>query len=287
MRSRFSHGEPAHAAHVVAPVVRPRQVLSQDEPAQWPASVASAILHAGIVALLLLLPHGPKRGDVEDSAPAFAMQFDTGQSADQPPAQNSEPRVSVTGDDEPPPAPEAPPHPTPLPQQAPTVLPPMRFGTALAAKNNPFAHVVPFDLSQNRQGRRSLVPPGSRGLDLSAGPVVENGGLHESVEHVRGNHGNDDYIGEIVAFAEAHKYYPRQAAENGEQGAATLLITVRRDGTIKHLSWVTRSGSVLLDAAWFSVFHDNKLPPMNDDMPGQEYTFQFTLNYELLYGAGR
>ncbi len=287
MRTRFSAYEPVSGELKLAAVGTFRPDISCSEERDWIPRAASVLLHVAIVCLVLFLPHGPKMGD-EEAAPSFAVQFDSGAAADQPPtitppapAAASQPRVSVDEDEGMPM-----PQPTPSPE-AETVLPPLRYGTALRPHNtNPFAQVVPFDLSPQRPRSPTALPPGSRGLDLAAGPVVRNGRLLDSVQHVMGHHGNEDYDEEIRAFADAHKYYPREAAENGEQGAATLRITIARDGTVKHMEWVGHSGSALLDAAWYSVFADNKLPPMNDDMAGDQYTFTFTLDYYLLYGGG-
>ena len=158
-----------------------------------------------------------------------------------------------------------------------------RYGSALRPKadSNPFAHVVPFDLAPQH---RSLAAGNGRSLDLSAGPVIRNGSLQDSVEHVRGTHGMSDWGERLQEFVEEHKYYPREAADNGEQGSAVLRVTVSRDGTVKRLVLVSSSGSHLLDAAWMAVFRDNKLPPFNDDMAGKEVTFNYELDYHLIYG---
>ncbi len=295
MRTRLSAYEPDCGELKLAAAGPVRAHISAPAREDWYARAGSVLLHVAIVCLILFLPHGPPPGD-EEAAPTFAVQFDSGAAADQPPtttnstaaasspAPPSQPRVSVEEDEG---TPEPPPPPTPQAESE-TVLPPLHYGAALQPHNsNPFAHIVPFSLSQSRPSSPTALPPGSRGLDLAAGPVVRDGRLMDSVQHVRGRHGNEDYDEALMAFVEAHKYYPREAAENGEQGAATLLITVARDGTVKHLRWLGHSGSELLDAAWYSVFADNKLPPMNDDMPGDEYTFPFTLDYVLIYGHQR
>ena len=92
-----------------------------------------------------------------------------------------------------------------------------------------------------------------------------------------------DYMDALREFVEAHKFYPEDAAQRGEQGSAELQITIMRDGTVRNLRQLASSGSPALDAAWMSVFRDNKLPPFNDDMPMRELTMPVTLNYELIY----
>ena len=177
-----------------------------------------------------------------------------------------------------PPPVDQPAEPLPLARPAP------RYGSALRPKadRNPFANIVPFDLAP--QQHRLRASGNGRGLDLSAGPVIRNGSLQDSVEHVRGTHGVSDWEERLREFVEEHKYYPREAADNGEQGAAVLRMTVSRDGTVKRLTLVSSSGSHLLDAAWMAVFRDNKLPPFNDDMAGDEITSTYELDYHLIYG---
>jgi protein TonB len=151
--------------------------------------------------------------------------------------------------------------------------------------HNPFAHPMNFSLAPREQQRTAGGGLG-RGMDLSAGPVVRGGRLMESVSHTISPGGMGDYMALIQDFVEEHKYYPEGAIRNEEQGGATVEVTVLRDGRVKALTLVDSSGSHLLDAAWMSVFRDNRLPPLSDDIPGNEFTFRFRLNYELIY-AGR
>ena len=241
--------------------------------------MVSALVHLLVLAAVLWRG-GSETPQEEQAAPSFAVQFeDSGVPA---PSQNqaaSPPRVSLGGD-ELPPLPQSESQAEPAPETAPM----FRYGTARhrQASANPFAHVVPFDLRP--QSRPSVASNGNgRSLDLSAGPVVRNGVLRDAVAHVAGTHGMSDWGEALRAFVEEHKYYPREAAENGEQGAATLRVTVARDGTVKRLTLVSSSGSPLLDAAWMAVFRDNKLPPFNDDMGQSEITFNYELDYSLIY----
>jgi protein TonB len=278
MRARFSAYEPGPFGAALARVVQRRNLLSELDRNDWLAAPASLLLHAAIIAVLLLLPPGPKAGE-DESAPAFAIQFDAGQpEPTQPQPATSQPRLNLGGDDEQAPLPSPPsPDAQPMP-------PPLHFGSALTprSRGNPFAHIVPFDLSPTQQ-RRSLAA-GTRGLDLTAGPVVRNGRLTDSVTHVVGQHGVSDYMEALSAFVEAHKFYPKEALEAGQEGASSLLVTIARDGTVKRVRLVQHSGSAALDDGWMSIFQNNKLPPLNDDMPGEEVTIPVTMNYILIYG---
>jgi protein TonB len=181
------------------------------------------------------------------------------------------------------------PPPPPQTEEAEPIPPPMerprysRNTERQRADRNPFSHPMNFSLAPREQREASAGLRSSRGLDLSAGPVIRGGHLTDSVAHVVGQGGQADYLALLSEFIETHKYYPEGAAQNGEEGSATVELTVRRDGTVRALSLASSSGSSLLDAAWMAVFRDNRLPAFTDDMPGAEETFKLTLNYELIY----
>ncbi len=280
MRAIRLAAEPAWAGRPALRATPPRPARSRKIREKWRAgSLLSALLHGAALALLLLGARGTTKTE-EQAAPSFAVEFtNSGQPVTAPPAPTSQPEVNLgTPEMAPPPPADQPAEPLPVPRPA------RRYGSALRPKadQNPFAHIVPFDLAP--QQRRSLAAGTGRGLDLSAGPVIRNGALQDSVQHVRGTHGMSDWTERLQEFVEEHKYYPREAADNGEQGAAVLRVTVSRDGTVKRLALVSSSGSHLLDAAWMAVFRDNKLPPFNDDMAGNEVTFNYELDYHLIYG---
>jgi protein TonB len=85
----------------------------------------------------------------------------------------------------------------------------------------------------------------------------------------------------LRAWANQRKYYPRQAAMAGEDGAATVRFTVDRSGRISDLQIVSRSGSYLLDAAWLGVFRGGTLPPFPPGTQGETTEIEFTLTYIL------
>lgn len=148
---------------------------------------------------------------------------------------------------------------------------------------NPFSHPMTYSFAPREREESSAGLRNSRSLDLSAGPVISGGRLRDSVAHVVGQGGEADYLALLSEFIETHKYYPEGAANNGEEGSATVRLTVRRDGTVEGLDLTSSSGSSLLDAAWMAVFRDNRLPAFTDDMPGARQTFSLTLNYQLIY----
>ncbi len=264
-------------------VRQPRTPRSRQPPRRLqPAWVGSAAVHLAAIALLVLLRTAGAPEEPPE-APSFAVEFTAGAgnpTAVQPPV--SQPEVN-TGLPSfiPEQAPDQPAEPLPEPMRHPRYAqaPPRRPGKS----NNPFAHIVPFDLSPRSPSTQAAGLSNSRAIDLAAGPVVRNGRLVDQVAHTIGTHGYGDYMELLDDFVESHKYYPQDAADNGEQGTAVLEVTVTRDGTVKNLRLVSSSGSPTLDAAWMAVFRDNRLPPFNDDMPQGEQTFRLALDYQLIY----
>jgi protein TonB len=198
-----------------------------------------------------------------------------------PPPAASQPEVNLFSPN------DMPPPPSPEEQNAEMMPPPMarpHYGAqSPSANRNPFAHPMEFSLAPQARGSRSAGLPNGRGLDLSAGPVVQGGRLQDAVAHVVGPGGAADYMELLSAFIEAHKYYPPSALKNDEEGTAVLSVTVARDGTVRGLRLMSSSGSSILDTAWMAVFRDNKLPPFTDDMPWQQQTFELSLDYEIIY----
>lgn len=146
----------------------------------------------------------------------------------------------------------------------------------------------PMDLSFNeapaprrhRHGR----PGGSGGpIDLSVGPVVENGAInahYTSRASVRGV--SDDYGQEINAWIMRHMYYPEEAARNGEEGASSVHVVLDRTGRVKSVYQTGSAGSYYLDAATSGMFHGAQLPPVPPDMKGNHFDIDLTINYILI-----
>ncbi len=271
----------------------------------WAGSAAAHLLALTLLILLhVVVPLAPPQDE-----PSFAVEFEpdksqtnggpnpsvaretpkgddnpqmrrTPQSAPQP---SSQPQMNLIPPEylQPPPQPdseEAEPLPPPVERPHYAHSPPSR-----SADRNPFSHPMVYSFAPRERAEASAGLRNSRSLDLSAGPVIRGGRLRDAVAHVVGPGGEADYLALLSEFIETHKYYPEGAAENGEEGSATVRLTVRRDGTVEALQLETSSGSSLLDAAWMAVFRDNQLPAFTDDMPGARQTFTLTLNYELIY----
>jgi protein TonB len=181
----------------------------------------------------------------------------------------------------PPPPDEVDAEPVPLPEPQRRIA---RAPSPRRAQSSPFSHPMEFSYAPRDVQGASAGLRNSRSIDLSAGPVVRGGHLLDRVAHVVGQGGRADYLALLSEFIETHKYYPPEAARNGEDGSATVELTVRRDGKVEALNLVQSSGSEILDAAWMAVFRDNRLPPFPDELNKPRETFTLTLNYHLIYG---
>jgi|GEM_PF-2850174 protein TonB len=269
------------------------------------AWAGSAVLHLTVLAVLLFFQEmipPPK----PDELPSFAIEFEpsttqtnggpnpsvatetpNGVKSPQmqptpPPAAASQPQVNLM------PPEYTQPEQTQVQPDTEALPPPMqrpRYGTQLNPKadKNPFAHPMEFSLAPRQPRSLSAGLPGSRSLDLSAGPVVRGGRLTDAVAHVVGPGGAADYMELLSEFIETHKYYPPSALADNEEGTAAISITIERDGTVRSLRLVSSSGSRILDSAWMAIFRDNKLPAFTDDMPWPQQTFELSLDYQIIY----
>jgi TonB family protein len=253
------------------------------------AWAGSAAAHVLVLALLILLRTVVPVASPPEQGPSFAMEFSPdatepqgGPPSQTPPQSSVQPQMNLM-------PPEYMQPPTPPAEDAENLPPPMQrpryTGSPQPRRtaSNPFSHPMNFSLAPREQREASAGLRNTRSLDLSAGPMISGGRLRDSVAHTIMRGGEGDYMSEVEDFVETHKYYPPEAGERGEEGGATVEVTVRRDGTVTSVRLVDSSGSQMLDAAWLSVFRDNRLPAFNDDMPENQFTFRYRLNYYLIY----
>jgi TonB family protein len=93
-----------------------------------------------------------------------------------------------------------------------------------------------------------------------------------------------DYRALLRAWFEAHKHYPEQAAENGEDGSTTVRLVVRKDGRVQEVELQERSGSQWLDLGTTGMFRGQKLPPFPSDAMGEQQEIYVTIHYILIRG---
>ncbi len=201
-----------------------------------------------------------------------------------PPQDVSPPEVSLNlpdeNDDQLQALPQAPPLPTP---------PPPQRSARRMARAAPRHEAPGSSLSSPMEFSFSGAPPPGRGarrhqqgIDMAMAPKFTGGSLQEAVAHLSAPGATADWEAEIREWVEEHKYYPAIAGENGEEGAATVRVTISADGTVRDVHLVDSAGSRWLDSAWQSVFRGNKVPPLPEDMGNKDYTFEFTMNFILI-----
>jgi TonB family protein len=213
------------------------------------------------------------------------------------PAPSAPPQVNLTTPQEQPPSPPLVPDlvlPTPPPLPVPPVpaapprpLPPQRARTAPPQREaGTFAN--PMDLNfgpstTRPPSARVTAPRGSvasRSLDLS--PGAPKGPNHaDAFFDARAARLGADWEGALMAYWLAHRYYPRQAAEDGADGTVDLELTVDATGRVERAEVKSRSGNTFLDMAAMGTWRNAKLPPLPPDL-GEHYTFSITINYILL-----
>ena len=166
-----------------------------------------------------------------------------------------------------------PPRPTPAlrPPMPPSVLP----GPAKPAPSFP----TPTNYSLNPTVPKAQTPGpvksgGRATLDLSV--VMRQGDSGTTL----GARAGTDWGNELIAWVNRHKYYPRQAIENNEDGEVTVRVVMTPSGHVTSVDLARRSGSQWLDMALESMFRDANLPPAHGET--QPFGFTFTMVYILL-----
>jgi TonB family protein len=209
------------------------------------------------------------------------------------PAPSSPPQVNlVSPQEQPPPPPPVPAFvppapPPPLPAAPPRPPPPQRPRTAPPQQQaGTFAN--PMDLnfgpSTNRAPAARVIAPrgsvASRSLDLS--PGAPKGPNHaDAFFDARAARLGADWEGALMAYWLSHRYYPRQAAEDGADGTVDLELTVDATGRVEKADVKSHSGNQFLDMAAVGTWRNAKLPPLPPEL-GDRYTFTITINYVLI-----
>ena len=107
------------------------------------------------------------------------------------------------------------------------------------------------------------------------------GGADTSTD-LSGDNLGPEWASLLRAWVDRHKYYPPEAAENGEDGTSTVRVIVRRDGEVQSVMLTSRSGSVFLDMATQGLFRQQRLPPFPASWNEPTATIYFTMHYILI-----
>ncbi len=161
------------------------------------------------------------------------------------------------------PVPAAPPAPAPLlraPPARPRANPLAGFGIPLAGR---WSLGAPPRGSQGgaERGPLRIAPPGT---ELSSADAPAG------------------WLNALGEWIQRHDYYPREAAENGQQGDVTVAVVVDRTGRVLSVRLERRSGSPFLDMALLSVFRDQHVPPFPGGEGPPETTVHVTISYILV-----
>lgn len=291
--------------HLAPPPEKPRR-----NPWAWGAAL---LLHALVVAAVLLVRVKPPREELQ-SPPGVSVVFDNGGTT----AQNTAPPKALPGPPQqaaaPPPQPQPRPAQTaPAQAQAPTenqalaptedevqvpdlplsMLPnpppvpphpaPPRPAHAARPSHAPQQKYV--FLNGMSYGNVSPVappaPPAPKGMNFAL-PTSDAQAATSSDFAVKGDAGAD-WDAALTKWVEQHAYYPQAAAEQGQQGTATVEFTVDRNGHVTGLKLLDSAGSPFLDQAWEQLFKDNTLPPFPADAKDGHVTVRYTVHYILLH----
>lgn len=246
-------------------------------------ALLSLLTHALLLLLILLLRPQPEFSDDVSRGQTVSVVFEGGQKqtdtapAPPKPSAQAEPRVNVFGEDTLlPPPPDS--GTQPLMRRAPPQ--PARQRAAPQKSGNPFASLQNFSFEGAAAQSQAASP--ARGLSLSLAPVIRGGRMLDPVTHVASSTASADWRRSVEDWIEQHKYYPRAAAENGEDGTATVVARIDRNGRVLSVRVAGSSGSRWLDLATLAIFRGQTLPPFPDDMPDKDVEVTLDMNYILV-----
>jgi len=90
-----------------------------------------------------------------------------------------------------------------------------------------------------------------------------------------------DYRSLLSGWLEAHKRYPEEARQRGEQGRAVLRFRVDRTGRVLDYAVVSSSGFADLDQAVQNMMRGAVLPPFPPSMTSPEIEISVTIRFGL------
>lgn len=171
-----------------------------------------------------------------------------------------------------------------VPPMPPRVPPLPRQAQRRPAPASPFT--TPMDLNFGQTASR--VPPAPRGsvasraVDLSPGAPRPGPNKSEAFFDARAAKVGADWANGLAAYWRRHRFYPRQAAENGEDGTVQVELVVNRHGKVESVEISRRSGSPWLDMAALSTWRNAQLAPFPAENTDPRITMTLTINYILL-----
>lgn len=179
-------------------------------------------------------------------------------------------------------APDLPPlvPPPPLPP-----APPPRPRQQALQRPVPGAFPPPIDLNFGRTASRAPSPRAagsSRAIDLSLGAPKIGPNKSEAFFDIRAANIGADWAQGLAVYWRQHRYYPQQAAQNGEDGTVEIQIVVNRLGRVESVEIQRRSGSPWLDMAALGTWRNAQLAPLPAENTDRTITIPLTINYILI-----
>ncbi len=169
---------------------------------------------------------------------------------------------------------------SPPPPQAPAPRP--RTARAAPASSAPaFPTPREWAFTPGALGGGSPARGGSRGLNLSFAPQIHGGGGARSTPDFSAPDAGPDWLNELHGWWDRHGYFPREAAEAGEQGTVGLHLVVNHEGRVTAARLTTASGSVWLDQGALALFRDARLPPLPPQTDKPQIPVDLRIHYIL------
>jgi protein TonB len=266
--------------------------------------LAAFLLHVVIIAALLYLFRKPRVQEAFEPT-GISVVYDAGASKPVAPRLSPIPTPSHAPPPmaAPPPSPEAQaqtqpevnldlppmslaplPEPVPQPNLQPEQQPAAQSAQQSRPTHNPIRRTPPHHyMVMNNLSVGNPAPPTpfeNKSLNLNIGGADET--LANTPQITIQGHIGTDWQAGFNKWVNEHIYYPQAAAEQGQQGAATIEFTVHRDGRVTGIHLVQSAGSVFLDQAWMDIFADNNVPPFPPGTANDTIKITATLNYELI-----
>jgi protein TonB len=133
------------------------------------------------------------------------------------------------------------------------------------------------------RGRSSENPAtGFLGPSAAEGEARASSQVGDSIQATGPARPGRDWFSALEAWMEAHKYYPREAAMNGEDGVVVVHVVVDRSGHVDSVELRSRSGSQWLDLGAQAMFRGAHLPAFPPDTPFPDVDLQVTIHYILI-----
>jgi protein TonB len=86
---------------------------------------------------------------------------------------------------------------------------------------------------------------------------------------------------QVGAWLAAHKTYPEEARQHGEEGRLAVRFTMDRSGRVTDAAVVRRSVSQALDHAALAMLQGAVLPPLPEAMTQASVTVTVQIRYAL------